>query len=81
MVSAEDKLVLIETHRDRLWKAIGEIEDRMNSHQKQLEGLYKQKLWIPVHEKRETDPRSPPEYFDGLADWVAFLKPIILGAK
>jgi len=80
-MSAKDRIVLIEAHRDRLWKAMGEIEKRVKSHEKQLSGLYKQKLWIPVKEKRETDPRAQPEYFDGLADWVEFLRPILLGAK
>ena len=77
----KDKYPLIKAHRDRLWKAMGEIEERMKSHQKQLEGLYNQKLWTPVAEKRKTDPSALPEYFDGLADWVEFLRPIIYGAK
>ena len=81
MVSAEDKLVLVEAHRDRLWKALSEIENRVKSTDMQLTGMYKQKLWIPVKKKRETDSRAQPEFFDGLADWTEFLRPILLGAK
>ena len=76
--------ILVKAHRDRLWKAMGEIENKMKSQQKQLEGLYKQKLWIPIEERRKTatDSAVPlPDYFDGLAEWVEFLRPIIYGVK
>jgi len=53
----------------------------MKSHQKQLEGLYNQKLWVPIAEKRKIDPSALPEYFDGIAEWVEFLRLIIHGAK
>lgn len=76
-----DKLVIIEAHRDRLRKALHEIEERMRSHDRQLKGAYNQKLWVPVKVKREEDPRALPEHFDGLADWVEFLRPIIWGIK
>jgi len=80
-MEAEDKLILVMAHRDRLWKAMGEIEDFTNSIEKQLSGMYKQGLWIPQKERRETDPRAQPSYFDGLARFVERLRPIILGAK
>lgn len=78
---SEAQLEIIKAHRNRLWKAMGEIESRMKSHEKQLSGMYKQNLWIPVKERRETDPRARPNYFDGLADWIEFLRPILMGVK
>ena len=72
---------LIRAHRDRLWKAMGEIEEKMKSQQKQLEGLYAQKLWIPIEQRKSVNPRSQPTFFDGLSEWVEFLRPIIYGAK
>ena len=72
---------LVEAHRDRLWIAMGEIEDRVTAHTKQLTGLYTQKLWVPVAERKKDDERAQPDFFDGLADYTEFLRPIILGAK
>ena len=82
MVSAKDKLVLVEAHRDRLWKAMGEIEEYIKDTDSLLSQMYDQKTWIPIAERQKNPCLVPvPTYFDGLAEFTKKLRPIILGSK
>lgn len=82
LVALDKKIEIIEAYRDRIRKALAEIEDLVNENTKLLEKSYNEQVWIPIGVKVDSDTTHPvPTYFDGLAYFVEKLRPILLGAK
>ena len=82
LIKIEGQVVLLEAHRDRLWKAMGEIEEYVKESDKVLEEAFSSKQWVPYADRVDSDTAHPiPVYFDALAHCTAKLRPIILGAK
>jgi hypothetical protein len=82
LLQLDKKIEVIEAHRDRVRKALAEIEAHVNESTETLEKAYNEQTWIPIGVKVDSDTTHPvPTYFDGLAYFVEKLRPIIQGAK